>query len=91
MRLFDVDTRTGKGTSTGAGNQLNNDFVLDAQGVPAVRSEFNPATRSYRVFAARGARWKELDMPATDALTFLGLTADGRAVVVMDRRCWNPP
>ncbi|HEU4603983.1 MAG TPA: hypothetical protein VFS24_18550, partial [Steroidobacteraceae bacterium] len=45
VRLFDVDTRTGKGKPIDAGNQLTQDYLLDADGTPIVRSEFNPNTR----------------------------------------------
>jgi dipeptidyl aminopeptidase/acylaminoacyl peptidase len=89
-RLFDVDTRTGKADPIDSGNQFTDEYLVDGQGRPVVRSESNPTAKSYRLYAAHGASWKELKLPESDELRLIGLSADGRSVVIMDRTATGP-
>jgi dipeptidyl aminopeptidase/acylaminoacyl peptidase len=89
-RLYEVDTRTGKGDPIDSGNQFTDDYLVDGEGRPVVRSEFNPEYKTYRVYAAHGASWKELKLPSDAKFRLLGLTSDGAAVVMMNEAETGP-
>lgn len=89
-RLFEVDTRTGKGNPIDSGSQFTDEYLVDGDGRPMVRSELNPEYKSYRIYAAHGSSWKELKLPESKKLRLIGLSADGAAVVIMDESDTGP-
>jgi dipeptidyl aminopeptidase/acylaminoacyl peptidase len=84
LRLYEVDTRTGKGSPIDSGDQFTDEYLVDGEGKPVVRSELNPAYKTYRVYSARGGSWKEVKLPDTADLRLIGLSADGASVVVLN-------
>lgn len=88
--VFEVNTRSGKGKRLHAGTAFTLDWIVDAQGQPVARSEWNPANRDFRVLASTQGRWQEI-YAAQDpyGLQPSGLTADGHALIALGSRGGN--
>lgn len=96
--LFEVSTRTGAGKALEAGTPFTLQWIVDGQGRPVARSDWNPGSRDFRILANRGGNWKAVyAAESPDDLQPEGLTADGNALVALgarggDRvRAWRIP
>ncbi len=78
---FSVDTRTGFGKVAAYGSQFTDDWVVDAQGVPVARADFEPQKRIYSLMARDGAGWRKLLTLDDETLAVGGVSADGRAIL----------
>jgi len=58
--VFDVDTRTGRGTPVERGTQFTRDWVVDNDGRVVARSEWDGPKKLFRILAKAGLGWKEL-------------------------------
>ncbi|MGA7541086.1 MAG: S9 family peptidase [Steroidobacteraceae bacterium] len=80
--LFRVDTRTGKGTEIDEGGQYADDWVVNADGDPVARSEWQPAHHQYLVEAKSGLGWRQiLSRQDATAWTLYGLSSDGKSLI----------
>lgn len=80
--LFDVDTRTGKGTMIDQGDAFTQQWVTGAQGEPVARSEWRASERSYLIEAKVGLGWRTiLERHDGSQMTLYGVSADGKSVV----------
>lgn len=83
-KLFEVDTRTGKGRLVESGTQYTEDWILDRNGRAVARGEWEAEHEIYRVLGRSGDDWREIFREDDgDRLTIYGLTADGEAVVAV--------
>jgi dipeptidyl aminopeptidase/acylaminoacyl peptidase len=84
--LYEVDLKSGRGVPIAFGTPYTSDWVVDADGAPVARSEWQADSRRYAVLASDGQRWKtifELDSGETPWLA--GLVADRRALVMIGK------
>jgi dipeptidyl aminopeptidase/acylaminoacyl peptidase len=81
--VFEVDTRTGKGTPIESGTAFTADWVVNRNGEPVARSEWNPADSLFTIVAKVGLGWKEI-YRLRDAGTreIYGLTSDEKSIVI---------
>jgi dipeptidyl aminopeptidase/acylaminoacyl peptidase len=81
--VFQVDTQTGKGTALESGTAFTEDWVVNRNGEPVVRSEWNPGPRLFTINAKAGFGWKEIFRTRDEgARSLYGLTADEKSVVI---------
>ena len=81
-RLFDVDTRTGKGAILDQGDQFTVQWVLDGDGMPVARSEWRPAEHRFLVEAKAGRGWRTIYETGCDCqMTLYGISSDGKSVI----------
>ncbi len=83
--LFDVDTATGRGRLVDRGTAYTRTWLVDAEGQPVARSEWQPEPRDLSILARDARGWREVHRQRdTDDLTVLaGTTADGKALVML--------
>lgn len=82
--VFDVDTRTGKGSIVERGTQFTDDWVIDRDGRVVARSEWDGYKQQYRVLAKAGLGWKELyHREDGSKLDLVGLHPTGGAIVAI--------
>jgi dipeptidyl aminopeptidase/acylaminoacyl peptidase len=82
--LFDVNSRTGKGTPTAIGSPYTNDFAVDSQGRAVARSDWRAELQEFTILARDGAGWKEVHRQTDGGrLSLGGLTADGKTLLVV--------
>lgn len=96
--LFDVDTATGKGRVIDRGTPFTSQWLVNPDGTPLARSEWQPAKKEFGVLARDGSGWRVIHQQAGyDWLDLAGTTADGKALVAVgengtDRaRAWSLP
>jgi len=96
--LFDVDTATGKGRVIERGTPFTSQWLVNPDGTPLARSEWQPAKKEFSVLARDGSGWRVIHQQSGyDWLDLAGTTADGKALVVIgengtDRsRAWSIP
>lgn len=81
--VFQVDTRTGKGTPLESGTAFTEDWVVNRNGEPVARSEWNPASRVFTINAKAGLGWKEIFRSTDEGERVIhGLTADEKSIVI---------
>ncbi|HEY2676509.1 MAG TPA: alpha/beta fold hydrolase [Steroidobacteraceae bacterium] len=93
--LYEIDTHSGKARDLSEGTPFTIQWVIDADGNPAARSEWDPKTHDFTVLAKRGQSWtqiyhrndgKRLDLHALTVdgkfIAALGLDQDGRSKVL---------
>jgi dipeptidyl aminopeptidase/acylaminoacyl peptidase len=83
-RLYAVDVRSGKSKIVESGTQFTSGWVVDRDGRPVAREEWEPTTKSYRLLAKRGGSWPEI-YARTDGqrLSIVSLSDDGSAVLAV--------
>lgn len=85
--LFEVSTRTGDGRKIETGSPYTRDWIIDAQGRPAARSEWNPDIREFTILAKDGKSWNRIyESHGTDEFQLQALTADGKAILATSAR-----
>jgi dipeptidyl aminopeptidase/acylaminoacyl peptidase len=96
--LFDVDTTTGKGRVIDRGTPFTSQWLVNPDGTPLARSEWQPAKKEFSVLVRGGSGWRVIHQQAGyDWLDLAGTTADGKALVMVgengtDRsRAWSLP
>jgi hypothetical protein len=58
--LLEVDTRTGQGTIIKVGNKHTTMWIVNRDGQPVAREDWDPGKHSYRVFALEGNSIREI-------------------------------
>jgi len=87
LSLFEVDLATGKGRMIESGTPFTDDWVLDARGHAVARSDWNPESRRFTIFAKHGETWATIYSAEIDyELDLQGLAADGRSVLLRSPR-----
>jgi dipeptidyl aminopeptidase/acylaminoacyl peptidase len=82
--LIEVETATGKATLIKAGNEHTQSWVVDHDGVPVAREDWDWTKRAYRVYALSGAGVKEILRKDDNEQPLLaGLLADDSALVLL--------
>jgi dipeptidyl aminopeptidase/acylaminoacyl peptidase len=81
--VYEVDTRTGKGTPIESGSAFTHDWVVNRYGVPVARSEWNPGSALFTIEATAGGGWKEIfRLKAEGMREVYGLTSDEKSIVI---------
>jgi dipeptidyl aminopeptidase/acylaminoacyl peptidase len=82
--ICDVDTRTGTDRLLATGTQYTQDWVVDGQGQPVARSEWDADRHLYTIVARQGNSWKEV-LRRDDGTQFnlAGLDPDGKVVIAL--------
>jgi dipeptidyl aminopeptidase/acylaminoacyl peptidase len=82
--LLEVDTRTGIGTVIKVGNEFTTMWVVDRDGRPVAREDWDWHKHAYRLYALAGERVREiLRKDDSEHPTLTGLLADGSALVLL--------
>jgi dipeptidyl aminopeptidase/acylaminoacyl peptidase len=96
--LFAVDTGNGKGRVIEQGTAYTASWLVDEQGAPLARSEWNALSREFSVLLKRDRGWQTVYRQAgQDELRLAGVTADRKSLVLIgekgtDRsRAWVMP
>ena len=80
--LFDVDTRTGKGTMIDQGDAFTVQWVTDAHGAPVARAEWRPSEHRYLIEAKEGLGWRTiLERHDGTRMSLDGVSSDGKSVI----------
>lgn len=97
-QVFEVDTRTGKGKRIEAGTAFTLDWVVNRDGEPVARSEWNPAQSLFTILAKAGGGWREIFRETDNGgRDVYGLTSDESALIISAvtsdgrRRLWKLP
>lgn len=87
ISLFEVSTRTGTGKKIETGTPFVEDWVVDPQGSPIARSEWNPELREFTILAKEGRSWKRI-YESRGSLEFRlqALSADGKSIIATGSR-----
>ena len=81
--VFQVDTRTGKGTPIESGSAFTHDWVVNRNGDPVARSEWNPGSARFTIEAKDGSSWKEIfRLKDEGPREVYGLTSDEKSIVI---------
>ncbi len=87
ISLFEVSTKTGIGKKIESGNRFVEHWLVDAQGKPIARSEWNPETRQFTILAKEGRSWKRIyDSRGRIEFNLQALSDDGKAIVATGAR-----
>ncbi len=87
LSLFEVDTTSGKGREIESGSPYTTEWILDSMGQSAARSDWNPDSRQFSVFAREGNSWKSILSTRMDYdFALEGLTADRSALLAISSR-----
>lgn len=96
--LFEVDTTSGEGKLLAAGTPFTIDWLVDAKGEPAIRSDWEAERKQSTLLYRRGGAWTEIFRRQTDGpLGLVGLSRDGSAALIyaaLDREfmgVWRVP
>ena len=82
--LLEVDTRTGRYTVIKNGNDYTTDWVVDRNGRPVAREDWDWRRHAYKLVALTGEKVREiLRKDDSEHPTLVGLLADGSAVVLL--------
>jgi dienelactone hydrolase len=85
--LFEVSTRTGEGRKIETGSPYTRDWIIDAQGRPTARSEWNAGIREFTILVKDGKSWDRIyESHGTDEFQLQALTADGKAILATSAR-----
>jgi dipeptidyl aminopeptidase/acylaminoacyl peptidase len=84
--VLEVDTGTGKGRLLERGTAYTQEWLLDAQGVPVARTEWNPDTQEFQLIARSGRSWRSVYRQKgreINGRVLGGITADGKSLVFL--------
>lgn len=82
--LLEVDTRTGAGTVIKVGNNHTVMWVVDRQGEPVARADWDFSKHAYRVYRLQGDSIREImRMDDSEPPNLTGLSPDGSALVLL--------
>ena len=82
-QVFEVDTRTGKGTRIEVGTPFTEDWLVDSKGNVVARSEWDPKAELFTILAKNGGGYREIlrEQRRGDRKLY-GVTSDGTAAIV---------
>ncbi len=87
LSLFEVDLQTGKGREIETGTVNTSDWILDPEGRPVARTEWDPESRRYTILAKQGENWRSIfSEPIDYELDVIGLGADGQSLLIRSPR-----
>jgi pimeloyl-ACP methyl ester carboxylesterase len=81
--IFEVDTRTGKGTILEVGTPFTVDWIVNKEGAVVARGDWDAQSKVYRLLAKQGRGWRELSSQVGSQLELRGLTRDESAIFVV--------
>ncbi len=82
--VFSVDTRSGSASAIEHGSQFTDDWVVDSNGVPVARSDWDPGRRLFTIHAKEGLGWRIIHRQEDGGRLTLGsLSADGKSVLAL--------
>lgn len=82
MALFDVDTNTGKGRVVDQGTPYTSQWLVDPDGAPVARVEWNQQEQRSSVLVRDGNSWRTiLATKGEGSLWLAGLSPDGRSLI----------
>lgn len=80
--LFQVDTRTGRGTMIDQGGPFAYAYVVDSQGEPVARAQWRPQQKQYLIEARAGNGWKPIYQRENGPpLELWKVSPDGKTVI----------
>jgi len=80
--VYEVETRTGKSRILATGTQYTQQWLVDAQGQPVARSDWDARRQVYTVVARQGQSWHEIwRRDGHNELNLAGLDLDGKNIV----------
>jgi dipeptidyl aminopeptidase/acylaminoacyl peptidase len=82
--VYEVDTRKGNGRVLATGTQYTSHWIVDGEGQPVARSEWDPTRQIFAILARRGDRWTEI-LRRDDGRKFrlAGLDPAGKNVIAL--------
>jgi len=97
VSLFEVDLKSGNGRRIESGSAFTDEWIVDADGRPVARVEWNPSTSQFSILAKSEGSWRSIF--ATDAYRFdvEGLSADRQSLLATSAhgstrfRAWSIP
>jgi dipeptidyl aminopeptidase/acylaminoacyl peptidase len=82
--VFSVDTRSGSANAIEYGSQFTEDWVVDPNGTPVARSDWDPGRRSFTILAKEGRGWRVVHRQDDGGRLTLGsLSPDGKSVLAL--------
>jgi dipeptidyl aminopeptidase/acylaminoacyl peptidase len=82
--LYEVDTRNGKSRDIDEGTQFTDQWVIDPDGKPAARSEWDQKSHDFTILAKHGMAWTQIyHRNDGNRLSLHGLTVDLKAIVAI--------
>jgi dipeptidyl aminopeptidase/acylaminoacyl peptidase len=84
ISLFEVNTLTGNGTRIALGTPNTDQWLVDHDGRPVVRSEWQAGSKDYRVLVKSGSLWREIfHQENREKLELQGLTPDNSGIAIL--------
>jgi dienelactone hydrolase len=85
--LFEVNTQTGEGRKVETGSAFTEDWIIDAEGRPAARSEWVPETREFTILVKQGRGWEKIyEKRGEQEFQLQAMSADGLAILATGSR-----
>lgn len=86
FELFQVDTRTGRGTIIDRGGPFTHDWAVDSHGQPVARAEWRPDQKQYSIEVRAGTDWKPIYQRHGQPLVLWGVSPDGKTAIARGPR-----
>ena len=83
--IYAVDTRSGAEALVVRGSPDTFDWIFDTRGEPVARADWQSSSRQLSIFVRDGTAWRSIFESHDDSVTPMGLTMDGKDVVVVGR------
>jgi dipeptidyl aminopeptidase/acylaminoacyl peptidase len=82
--VYQIDTRTGKSRIVDEGNSFTDQWVIDADGNPVARSDWDLKSHTFTILAKHGIGWTQIyHRNDGNQLDLNGLTDDHKAIVAI--------
>jgi dipeptidyl aminopeptidase/acylaminoacyl peptidase len=82
--LYEVDTRSGKSRDIDEGTQSTDQWVIDPDGKPAARSEWDQKSHDFTILVKQGMGWTQIyHRNDGNKLILYGLTVDRKAIAAV--------
>ncbi len=82
--VYEIDTRSGKSREIDEGSPITNHWVIDPDGNPVARGDWDEKTHDFTIFAKHGSGWTQIyHRDDGNQLELPGLTVDRKAVVAI--------
>jgi pimeloyl-ACP methyl ester carboxylesterase len=82
--VYEIDTRSGKSREIDEGSPITNQWVIDPDGNPAARSDWDEKSHEFTILAKHGMGWTRIyHRNDGNQLELQGLTVDRKAIVAI--------